>query len=96
MTIDADTLAQLKAVAEAATEGPWKPKNMPVPAIHDGNAPYSAVVTDNSDEWIVCTSTMPNDPDLQHIATFDPPMVAALMDEIDHLREQVAAMGDRA
>ena len=64
------TDAQMRAIAEEATAGPWRS----VPW-HIEEGPPAVRVPDG---WLLCSTAGEND--ARHIATFDPPTVIALLD----------------
>ena len=85
-------LTELRKVAEAATPGVWKLWGMSVMADQDG--------TSNVDTAVSVAHTLYRDEhgkprtwDAQHIATFDPPTVLALLDRVAELESQLRAAG---
>lgn len=75
--IDAETLAEWKTIAEAATPGPWEVDSSigtDEAFVCDGNGMARAYVRDGQIE------------DIRHIATFDPPTVLALIAEVEQLQ----------
>ena len=94
-------LTKLREIAEAATPGPW--------GVYDANEgmspprPYWSVANNefhnptNLDALAIDISVDYGDKaDADHIATFDPPTVLALIDEVERLRAQVDAVAERA
>lgn len=80
-------LSALRKVAEAATPGPWS-------ALGTGRS--------GGDHWYVCDegeaiasisaqdgiNEAQREPDATHMATFDPPTVLALLDELERLQRE--------
>lgn len=87
MTIDLDTL---RKTAEAATPGPWEAS-----AEYDteGRRVYT-VSPEGNPEDNVCqlAPDLNGSANVEHIATFDPPTVLALIAEIESLRTRFSAM----
>src|SRR5690606_27092847 len=79
-----ERIAELRRIAEAATPGPW------------GVNPWRAVVDEMETLTPICGMLWPTElrteeqtlANAQHIATFDPPTVLALLDEIELLRRE--------
>lgn len=72
----ADDLTRLRAVAEAATPGPWEADGFYVRVGHE-----FAIALANSRP-----DTSPHD--AEFIATFDPPTVAALIDRVERAERE--------
>ena len=86
MTMDANELARLREVAEAATPGPWTD----VPMGSEGS-----IVTagGNTHRTALKPATCREFSDATHIATFDPPTALALLDEVERLTNTEKAQG---
>src|SRR6185312_2474494 len=92
MTINADEIARLREIAEKATPGPWRATNE-----HLGwlvlSSPSEDVVEIISKEKGPVDRWQPN---AAHIATFDPPTVLALLDELEKARTELAKWNEEA
>lgn len=83
-TID---LSALRAVAESATPGPWIATEPSEWDQDDSTVQQSGVrVNGHSLTWDDHGGEVFEPRDATHIATFDPPTILALLDEIDRLR----------
>jgi hypothetical protein len=76
------TLAEMRAVAEAATEGPW--------AFVKGVQGLGIVLVGGSYKLEVINRDCP------HIATFDPPTVLSLLDRVERAEREVMRQYDSA
>lgn len=80
-------LTKLREIAEAATPGPWEFE--PSGYSECGEPRCCSEYWENriwSQRLILAESMELSDVDATHIATFDPPTVIALLDEIERLR----------
>lgn len=85
-------LAELRAVAEAATPGPWEADGQEVTQHWSRPEPWTTIASSE----VVCMSYcyggsargIERDEDADHIAAFDPPTVLALLSEIAELRDR--------
>lgn len=78
-----DDLARLRAIAEAATPGPWSRDT------------FGCVSASRRNRTIAMPgngfrASAQDDTDARFIANFDPPTVLALLDEIERLRKELA------
>lgn len=84
-----ERLSELRRIAEAATPGPWEV------ALGSGIAVCTQVVGWRDGKVVFVADCLPDDaldvaepdhrPNLDYIATFDPPTVLALLDEVEQL-----------
>lgn len=86
-----DRLAELRQIAEAATPGPWEAWQNPEYAgwwvqRRDRDAGESVP------RWRVRVLGHNPKANAEHIASFDPPTVLAMLDEIERLRQTVGAL----
>lgn len=86
-------LTKLREVAEAATPGPWESVVSTYSSEYSDyeGARIPGVAEDISDYYIGTVPPLEVD-DAAHIATFDPPTVLELIDEIERLRETLATV----
>ena len=78
-------LTKLREIAEAATDGPWNLHTLRTDETHDIRGSID-------DEANIVIYAECEDADAHHIATFDPPTVLALIDELERLRETLATV----
>ena len=72
-------LDELRKVAEAATPGPWHAEKKPSSLECDGKT-FDAWMVYTDDDLASGFWAYEGDADMEHIATFDPPTVLALLD----------------
>ncbi len=72
-------LTKLREIAVAATDGPWNLHTLRTDETHDIRGSID-------DEANIVIYAECEDADADHIATFDPPTVLALVDEVERLR----------
>ena len=72
-------LTELREIAESATDGPWNLHTLRTDETHDIRGSID-------DEANIVIYAECEDADADHIATFDPPTVLALIDEVERLR----------
>src|SRR5690606_26615746 len=86
-----ERLAELRRIAEAATPGPWR---------ISGDGPVDRFVIASTERDHIAETTRGGsftNEDLAnayHIATFDPPTVLALLNEIERLRREREALAE--
>lgn len=83
MQLTPERLAELRRIAEAATPGPWVYEERPTKCTDH------VVLTERHPRVLINGEYAVGNRDLSHIATFDPPTVVALLDEIDTLRAKL-------
>jgi hypothetical protein len=90
-----EQLAELRRLAEAATDGPWIAAG---PAFGGSTPKYlNDVVVDNPDSELDCLSIfpLPNEEateDMEYIAAFNPVTAIALLDRITELEKEIAEL----
>ena len=82
-----ERLAELRAIAEAATQGEW---NTTHNGIDSGEHGVDCSGSGRYGDIVPCTEET-LERDAIHIAAFDPPTVLALLDEVGRLRVRVTA-----
>jgi hypothetical protein len=82
-------LTELREIAVAATDGPWNLHTLRTDETHDIRGSID-------DEANIVIYAECEDADADHIATFDPPTVLALIDEVERLRAVVDEVAERA
>ena len=81
-------LTKLRKIAEAATPGPWNLHTLRTDETHDIRGSID-------DEANIVIYAECEDADAAHVATFDPPTVLALIDEVEQLRAVAEAKVER-
>ncbi len=79
----AERLAELRRIAEAATPGPYE-----VVGLDGYGGPYALRMQHRSGRTWYGVEGIKRREDAEHIATFDPPTVLALLNEIEQLRRE--------
>lgn len=88
-----DNLKALRKIAEQATPGPWEMYDANEDSDHAplwcvANDEFHNPSGDEDAEWIAVEVHTGDKPDAEFIATFDPPTVLALIEEIDRLQSE--------
>ena len=81
-------LTQLREIAEVATPAPWKASMVRVEIDADNARRGGCVIREGGSGIVFMAVDGPGilEVDATHIATFDPPTVLALIDEIERLQ----------
>mgnify|MGYP001389431823 CR=1 FL=1 len=89
-----ERLAELRRIAEAATPGPWRVNKYG--SIGAGELGIDPVIANVEPFWSKEEREKYGDhgDNARHIATFDPPTVLALLDEIERLEHEVMHLRD--